>query len=280
MKELKTFFPIRRWKSLDSKKTDWELLGLQSQVAYIREERVSFIDSECVSQETYFNSEGFIKMQIYNDEYKVKFDYDEDNRPLNVEVFNLLELQKKLVFHYDVLKNELQIQCLSASNNVVKHTAFIYNTVGLLIEENHITKNEKITIKYAYDKWNRLITQEEYYADNLECFQNYLHYSNNHFIRQNYNWKHELSSVEVHQIQESQESKTVVIYNRQKNIIAHFNFEYDNIGNLVKKERVNDSINKATVTHHYEFDTKNNWIQKNTISKAEITEITKRAFEY
>jgi hypothetical protein len=280
MKELHTFFPIRRWKSLDGKKSDWELLGLQAKVSSIREETVSLVTSKVASKETYFNCDGFIKNQVYDGQYWVNFNYDASNIPLNVNVYVKEELQKKLVFHYDILKNELQVQCLNTNGNCLKSSYYTYNTANLIMEENHIRAKDKITIKYTYDKWNRIVLQEEYYCDNLEAFQKYYYHATHHFIRENYNWKHELTTIEVHQQHNNQKSKSVVIYNTKKNIIAHFNFEYDSFGNLLKKERVEDVVNKKRITHRYEYDSENNWTQCYTICNAEITEITKRVFKY
>lgn len=281
MNELRTFFPINRFKTIDFKKTDWELLSLQSKVYRLRKETCYCDESDLETMEIYFNARGFIEKKIFKDRFSILYRYDEiTSMPISVEVFNQSKFLKKINFNYDSLKNELQINCVNSVGEVVKKSNYFYNSYNQLIEENHLSEKENQSVIYEYDSNYRLVEQKKYEFNNLEV-RNVFHYINEqNFLKFNYNWENKFISFEEHLINNNCKSKSIVIYNSRNKIIAQYSFEYDFHGNLIQKNKVEDAFRKTTVYNRYNYDNKENWFKSTKIMKGEIVEISSRKIKY
>lgn len=275
------FFPINRFKSIDYKTKDWELYALQSSVRFIREEAVVWKDFEIKSKELYFNSKGYLEKQIFKDQFKIVYHYNDSYLfPKLVEVYFLNTLKIKLKFSYNSLKNELIVDNYNYHDIIEKQSSYLYNSQNLLIEEKHISKKEEFSIKYNFDNQFRIIEEEHYVFDNLECLFMFQYFESGKFIKENYNWEQKLVSIEEHYHNKKTNSKIITIYNTKKVLLHNYSFEYDCYTNLVKKRKVENAFIQETITNRYDYDTLNNWVERNKIHKGEITSTTKRRINY
>lgn len=281
MKELNMFFPINRFKSIDYKAKDWELYALQSSVRFIREEAVVWKDFEIKSKELYFNSKGYLEKQIFKDQFKIVYHYNNSYLfPKLVEVYFLNTLKIKLRFSYNSLKNELIVYNYNSYDALEKQSSYLYNSQNLLIEEKHISRKEEFSIKYNFDNQLRIIEQQHYVFDNLECLFLFQYLESGKLIKENYNWEQKLVSIEEHHYNKKTNSKIITIYNTKKVLLHNYSFEYDCYTNLVKKRKVENAFIQETITNRYDYDTLNNWVERNKIHKGEITSTTKRRINY
>ena len=281
MKELNMFFPINRFKSIDYKTKDWELYALQSSVRFIKEEAVVWKDFEIKSKELHFNSKGYLEKQVFKDQFKIVYHYDDSYLfPKLVEVYFLNTLKIKLRFSYNSLKNELIVDNYNYHDVLEKRSSFLYNSQNLLFEEKHISKKEEFSIKYNFDNQLRIIEQQHYVFDNLESLFLFQYLENGMLIKENYNWEQKLVSIEEHNHNKKTNFKTISIYNTKKVLLHNYSFEYDCYTNLVKKRKVENAFIQETITNRYDYDTLNNWVERNKIHKGEITSTKKRQINY